>query len=104
MNDLCASVCFHRPADLRGYLLQELQLREQEGTEAGVYDDREIDAVFTLADLMQTGVIDREGCQGALASLAHSQKQRDDVQAVDLPEEIDQNLFREKARDVLKYH
>lgn len=101
-NDLCASVCFHKPADVRGFLLQELQLREQEGAEASFFEDQEIDAVFMLADLMQTGVVSKDQARTALHALANSQKQKDDVQALDLPVEVDQLTFRQKAKEVLK--
>mmetsp|Transcript_61156 Transcript_61156/g.113512 ORF Transcript_61156/g.113512 Transcript_61156/m.113512 type:complete len:135 (+) Transcript_61156:86-490(+) len=101
-TDLCAAVCFHKPQDVRGFLLQELQAREQEGAEAGLFEDAEIDAVFGLVDLMQTGIISDVQCRTALLSLANSQKQKEDIEALNLPEEIDQTTFRDKAREVLK--
>mmetsp|Transcript_48872 Transcript_48872/g.116174 ORF Transcript_48872/g.116174 Transcript_48872/m.116174 type:complete len:140 (+) Transcript_48872:112-531(+) len=102
MNDLCAAVCFHKPQDVRGFLLQELQMREQEGAEAGLFEDSEIDAVFGLVDLMQTGIISDTQCRTALLSLANSQKQKEDIEALTLPDEIDQTTFRDKAREVLR--
>eukprot|EP00747_Dinoflagellata_sp_TGD_P162143 gnl/TRDRNA2_/TRDRNA2_179412_c0_seq1.p1 gnl/TRDRNA2_/TRDRNA2_179412_c0~~gnl/TRDRNA2_/TRDRNA2_179412_c0_seq1.p1 ORF type:complete len:135 (+),score=44.32 gnl/TRDRNA2_/TRDRNA2_179412_c0_seq1:92-496(+) len=101
LNDLCASVCFHKPADVRNFLLEELKLRENEGAEAGFFEDEEIDAVFTLADLMQTGIISDQQCRTALLSLANSQQQKVDVEAMTLPDEVDQQTFREKAREAL---
>merc|ERR1712137_1343029 len=56
-NDLCASVCFQKPQDVRAFLLQELQTRENEGAECSFFEDAEVDAVFNLADLMGTGVV-----------------------------------------------
>jgi len=104
MNDLCASVCFHKPADVRGFLLQELHVRDQEGSEASFFEDSEIDAVFTLADLMGTGIVGEEAARTALHALANSQKQKDEVTAMQLPEEIDAQTFRQKAKEVLKTH
>ncbi|CAE7026313.1 unnamed protein product [Symbiodinium natans] len=87
-NDLGASLCFHKPGDVRGFLLQELQLREREGASAGNFEDAEIKAVFNLADLMQMGVISEVQARKALLSLANSQKQKEDVEAIELPPEI----------------
>merc|ERR1712183_833581 len=101
-NDLCASVCFHKPQDVRGFLLQELQQREREGAECGFFEDQEIDAVFQLADLMNTGIVSEQQARAALLSLANSQKQKDDVEALELPAEIDSATFRQKAHEALK--
>merc|ERR1719253_2315096 len=102
MNDLCASVCFNKPANVREFLLQQLQRRESDGAESSFFEEAEIDAVFTLADLMQTGVVSADQARTALMSLANSQKQTDDVKALDLPPEVDQATFREKAKEVFK--
>eukprot|EP00746_Dinoflagellata_sp_MGD_P167239 gnl/MRDRNA2_/MRDRNA2_97706_c0_seq1.p2 gnl/MRDRNA2_/MRDRNA2_97706_c0~~gnl/MRDRNA2_/MRDRNA2_97706_c0_seq1.p2 ORF type:complete len:132 (+),score=43.47 gnl/MRDRNA2_/MRDRNA2_97706_c0_seq1:89-484(+) len=101
-NDLCASICFHKPKNVRQFLLQELQLKESEGAEAGLFEESEIDAVFALADLMQTGTISNTQCKEALLSLANSEKQQQDCKAVELPAEVDIDTFREKAKEVLK--
>mmetsp|Transcript_101200 Transcript_101200/g.286922 ORF Transcript_101200/g.286922 Transcript_101200/m.286922 type:complete len:134 (-) Transcript_101200:91-492(-) len=103
-NDLCASVCFHKPQDVRGFLLQELDRRDQEGAEAGFFEDQEIEAVFGLADLMQTGVISDKQARAALLSLAGSVKQKECVEALELPEEIDQDHFKAKAQEALKFN
>mmetsp|Transcript_51108 Transcript_51108/g.136391 ORF Transcript_51108/g.136391 Transcript_51108/m.136391 type:complete len:132 (-) Transcript_51108:92-487(-) len=102
MNDLCAATCFHKPVDVRSFLLEELQAREREGAERGFFEDRDVDAVFSLADLMETGIISDDQCRAALMSLANSQKQRDEVDLIELPEEIDRRIFEEKAKELLK--
>eukprot|EP00443_Scrippsiella_acuminata_P094782 CAMPEP_0115385718 /NCGR_PEP_ID=MMETSP0271-20121206/7773_1 /TAXON_ID=71861 /ORGANISM="Scrippsiella trochoidea, Strain CCMP3099" /LENGTH=133 /DNA_ID=CAMNT_0002809123 /DNA_START=64 /DNA_END=465 /DNA_ORIENTATION=- len=101
-NDLCASLCFHKPEDVRGFLLQELAMRENEGAEHGFFEDAEITAVFGLADLMQTGIISAEQAKTALLSLANSQKQKEFVDGMSFPEEVDVNMFRQFAKDALK--
>merc|ERR1712217_954115 len=103
-NDLCAATAFHKPPNVRSFLFQQLQLREQEGAEAGFFEDQEIDAVFGLADLMQTGVISEKQARVALLSLANSQKQKETVDSIDLPAEIDQNMFKQTAKEALKCH
>mmetsp|Transcript_75076 Transcript_75076/g.168105 ORF Transcript_75076/g.168105 Transcript_75076/m.168105 type:complete len:140 (-) Transcript_75076:163-582(-) len=97
-NDLAASVCFHKPQNVRDFLLKELELREQEGAEAGFFEEREIIAVFNLADLMQTGIISDQQARAALASLANSQQQADAVEALELPVEIDMSMFQTLAK------
>eukprot|EP00930_Biecheleria_cincta_P000167 TRINITY_DN10034_c0_g1_i2.p2 TRINITY_DN10034_c0_g1~~TRINITY_DN10034_c0_g1_i2.p2 ORF type:complete len:123 (+),score=39.41 TRINITY_DN10034_c0_g1_i2:200-568(+) len=93
-NDLCSSVCYKQPEDLRGFLIQELQHREREGAESGNFEDSEIKAVFGLADLMQMGVISEMQARSALLSLANSQKQKEAVEALDIPPEVDALHFR----------
>mmetsp|Transcript_129033 Transcript_129033/g.275390 ORF Transcript_129033/g.275390 Transcript_129033/m.275390 type:complete len:131 (-) Transcript_129033:151-543(-) len=103
-NDLCASVCFEKPQDVRSFLLQQLQTRELEGMEAGFFEEKEIEAVFALADLMQTGVISDKQAREALLSMANSQKQKDDCEAIALPDEVDLAVFKVKAKEALKIH
>ncbi|CAK9104322.1 EF-hand calcium-binding domain-containing protein 10 [Durusdinium trenchii] len=102
-SDLCASVCFHKPSDLRGFLLEELQLREREGAHAGNFEDAEIKAVFNLTDLMQMGVISEAQARKALLALANSHKQKEDVEAIELPPEVDEAIFLQKAKDALQF-
>merc|ERR1712085_86943 len=84
MNDLCASVCFHKPEDVRGFLLKELA------------------AVFGLADLMKTGTISDRQARTALSALTNSQKQKEYVDTMDIAQEVDLTLFKQLARDALK--
>ncbi|CAL1163597.1 unnamed protein product [Cladocopium goreaui] len=81
----------------------ELQLREREGAQAGNFEDAEIKAVFNLADLMQMGVISESQARKALLALANSQKQKEDVEAIELPPEVDEAIFLQKAKDALQF-
>merc|ERR1719262_515794 len=100
-SDLAASLSFHKPANARAHLIQELNLREREGTEKGLFEEREIDAVFNMSDLMQTGSISGTQCREALLSLAGSQKQYEDAKAMEIPDEVDMDTFRKNAKQVL---
>eukprot|EP00931_Biecheleriopsis_adriatica_P124257 TRINITY_DN99375_c0_g1_i1.p2 TRINITY_DN99375_c0_g1~~TRINITY_DN99375_c0_g1_i1.p2 ORF type:complete len:161 (+),score=48.47 TRINITY_DN99375_c0_g1_i1:74-484(+) len=106
-TDLCTSVCFHKPQDLKGFLLQELQLREREGAEVGNYEDtedkKELKAMFDLADLRQMGVISDEQARTALLALSNSQRQKEAVEAIELPPEVDEDVFFQKAKDALQF-
>merc|ERR1712085_248276 len=102
MNDLCASVCFHKPEDVRGFLLKELASRELEGAHRGFFDDQEVAAVFGLADLMKTGTISDRQARTALSALTNSQKQKEYVDTMDIAQEVDLTLFKQLARDALK--
>mmetsp|Transcript_47918 Transcript_47918/g.95324 ORF Transcript_47918/g.95324 Transcript_47918/m.95324 type:complete len:134 (+) Transcript_47918:67-468(+) len=102
-NDLCAGLAFHKPHDVRDFLIQDLQRREHEGAEAGFFEDTEIVAVFNLMDLMQTGIISDKQAREALRSLTNPQKQKEAVEVLELAEEIDSKMFQDKARETLRY-
>ncbi|CAK0877038.1 unnamed protein product [Prorocentrum cordatum] len=101
-NDLCASVAFNKPQDVRAFLLQELAKREREGAQAGLFEDSEIVAVFQLADLKSHGVISSKQARAALLSLASSERQRLNIETMELPDELDLPAFQEKAKSVLR--
>ncbi|CAK0877039.1 unnamed protein product [Prorocentrum cordatum] len=100
-NDLCASVAFNKPQDVRAFLLQELAKREREGAQAGLFEDSEIVAVFQLADLKSHGVISSKQARAALLSLASSERQRLNIETMELPDELDLPAFQEKAKVAL---
>merc|ERR1712224_453799 len=83
------------------FLIEELTRRKTEGTEAGVFEQRELDAVFSLADLMGAGLISDVQCKHALLSLASSKKQYDAIEASDVPKEVDRKTFVTLARGFL---
>mmetsp|Transcript_7686 Transcript_7686/g.14359 ORF Transcript_7686/g.14359 Transcript_7686/m.14359 type:complete len:134 (+) Transcript_7686:59-460(+) len=102
-NDLCASLAFHKPGDVRDFLIQEIQKREHEGAEVGFFEDSEIVAVFNLMDLMQNGIITNNQAREALFSLTNSQKQKEAVEALEFPEEVDSKTFQDMASRALRY-
>lgn len=65
LNDLLASVAFHKPEGGReavmAFMAQQLERRSREGAEAGgLFDMKEIESVFRMADLLKQGTITRE--------------------------------------------
>mmetsp|Transcript_28172 Transcript_28172/g.62138 ORF Transcript_28172/g.62138 Transcript_28172/m.62138 type:complete len:139 (+) Transcript_28172:42-458(+) len=101
LNDLCASVCFHKPSNVKEFLVEELRKRSTQGAEAGLFDNREIDAVFSMADVMQKGIVSEIVCRDALRSLANSKYQFDEVANLQIPAEVDSQTFRKTARSLL---
>ena len=101
LNDLCAALCFHQPTNAKSFLIDELTRRKTEGTEAGVFEQRELDAVFSLADLMGSGLISDVQCKQALLSLASSKKQYDAIEASTPPKEVDRKTFVGLAKGFL---
>lgn len=65
LHDLLASVAFHKPEGGRegvmSFMAQQLERRGTEGAEAGgLFDMKEIESVFHMADLLKQGIITRE--------------------------------------------
>merc|ERR1712159_337757 len=101
LNDLCASLCFAQPENVKEFLIKELDRRKTQGAEAGMFEPKELDSVFSLADLMGAQLITEEQCRKALLSLASSQKQFDAITAAQIPKEVDRLTFMEKAKSLL---
>merc|ERR1712216_550446 len=104
LNDLATALCFHKPHganQVRDFLIRELQRRKIHGKEAGLFDNRELDAVFNLADLQNSGLISDSQCREALLSLACSEQQHAAISAEELPKEVDRSTFLQKAKTLL---
>jgi len=102
--DLCASLAFHQPENIREFLCKELNSRSEQGSLKGLLNSRkELDAVFNMADLLDTSKITAEQARLALLSLANSQKQDQDIRAcTDIPAEVTRGGFISLATKVLE--
>ncbi|CEM19480.1 unnamed protein product [Vitrella brassicaformis CCMP3155] len=102
-TDLCTAVSFHKPVDVRKFLTEELKRRVEEGKEAGVFEDAEIDAVFQMSDLNNSGFISQEQCRKALMTLSSSMKQYEEAKEMTFPnQDVDLPTFQEYAKRLLK--
>ncbi|EER15087.1 conserved hypothetical protein [Perkinsus marinus ATCC 50983] len=111
LHDLLASVAFHKPEGGRegvmSFMAQQLKRRGTEGAEAGgLFDMKEIESVFHMADLLKQGTITREQCRSALKALACSARQEEMIDGVpgdkstslEIPLKVDLSTFVELAR------
>ncbi|KAF4665842.1 hypothetical protein FOL47_004404 [Perkinsus chesapeaki] len=116
LNDLLASVAFHKPEGGRegvmAFMAQQLDRRINEGAEAGgLFDMKEIESVFHMADLLKQGTITREQCRSALKALACSARQEElidgtfaigeSAEALEIPIKVDIDTFLDLARQAL---
>ncbi|CAD7957154.1 unnamed protein product [Amoebophrya sp. A120] len=68
-NDLCAALCYKKPENVKGFLVEELKKRQSAPATSMLFEDAEIEAVFRMADLMQVGTITASQCRQALCSI-----------------------------------
>ncbi|KAF4662193.1 hypothetical protein FOZ61_002645 [Perkinsus olseni] len=116
LNDLLASVAFRKPEGGRegvmSFMAQQLDRRSKEGAEAGgLFDMKEIESVFHMADLLKQGTITREQCRSALKALACSARQEelidgtltpgDESEGLEIPLKVDLPTFLALARKAL---
>ncbi|EER17842.1 conserved hypothetical protein [Perkinsus marinus ATCC 50983] len=118
LNDLLASVAFHKPEGGReavmAFMAQQLERRSKEGAEAGgLFDMKEIESVFRMADLLKQGTITREQCRSALKALACSARQEELIDGtvgqggkateggLEIPLKVDMSTFVDLARRAL---
>eukprot|EP00391_Amoebophrya_sp_Ameob2_P005785 CAMPEP_0178991688 /NCGR_PEP_ID=MMETSP0795-20121207/5673_1 /TAXON_ID=88552 /ORGANISM="Amoebophrya sp., Strain Ameob2" /LENGTH=128 /DNA_ID=CAMNT_0020683437 /DNA_START=179 /DNA_END=565 /DNA_ORIENTATION=+ len=98
-NDLCAAVCYKKPENVKGFLVEELKKRQ---TAASLlFDDSEIEAVFRMADLMQTGTISASQCRQALCSIVNTESQYEMAQKLEFSDErVDLATFKSKVKQL----
>lgn len=103
IQDLLSSVCYKKPKDLVGFLIDQLMRVESVGAESGFFDDSELEIAFSIADLSNSGRITKDQCRRALASIAQSKQQFITVESSNLiPDTVDQPTFITLAKKILK--
>jgi len=88
-NALCTSLCIYQPADVKAFLIEELERRKSQGTEMSLLTVSEIEAIYDLNDLSKKGRLTRAQCKAALLSLATSEKQEQDISAMEIHESVE---------------
>eukprot|EP00395_MALV-II_sp_L67-2_P000022 gene22-73_t len=101
-NDMCASLCFQKPTNVKDFLVSELKKREANPEKASMlFEDSEIEAVFRMADLMQVGSITVDQAKQALGSLVNTQAQQAVVEGLTFTgDRVDLEMFRAKVTSV----
>lgn len=101
-EDLCTLLAFEKPADIKSFLISELKNRKVRGPAGNViFTEQELKNVFTLFDLRQEGLLNREQCREALRTIAHSAHQHETVDKLEVPEKVDVMNFRKLVMHVL---
>jgi len=101
--DLASALAYHRPNDVRAFLITEIENRMKHGSTGGdaVIQDRELDALYHLTDLTDKGKITGDQAREAILKITYSQKQHDDVMVHEFPSMMTKVEFRTCARDAL---
>jgi len=94
-EDICTNICYQRPEDVKAFIVQQLQQKQQHGFKNGYYSTEEVNAVFTLFDLKKEGEISGKACKTAIETLASSSFQFSELQEADIPHRVSRERFVE---------
>lgn len=102
-EDLCTALAYKQPENVREFLIEQLQIRLDRGSETlPLFTEKEIENVFYLYNLKREKTIPKFRALEALKNLAHS---KDDLSALEkerqLPEDVDLELFKELAQKIM---
>ena len=102
-EDLCSEIAYKQPADVRAFVIEQLQLRlERKSATLPIFTEAEVENVFNLYNLKGDGHITRENAVQALKCIAHSDQ---DVQTIAAhkhwPEEVSVQAFKELAQELM---
>ena len=78
-----------------------LKQRKDQGSRSIVYNEAELQNIFTLYDLKGAGHITREQCKEALKTLANSEYHFTKAQEGNIPEKVDLFTFMKVCDEVL---
>ncbi|CAD8086325.1 unnamed protein product [Paramecium sonneborni] len=90
-EDLTTAISYEQPADIKKFLIEQLQLKQKFGFKTGLFKREEIDNIFTLFDLKQDGWISRKQAIDAFKVMAASQYQLKDESI--FPEKVTKKQF-----------
>ena len=63
LKDLTTLLAYKQPDNMEGFLVQQIEARVKNGTKSIVYTEAEINNIFTLYDLKNSGHITKEQCR-----------------------------------------
>ena len=73
MKDLTTLLAYKQPEQVEQFLVDQVNIRKENGNRSIVYTDQELQNIFTLYDLKGAGHITKEQCREALKTLANSE-------------------------------
>merc|ERR1712241_983429 len=100
-EDLTTLLAYKQPDNMEGFLIQQIESRVKNGTRSIVYTEAEINNIFTLYDLKNSGHISKEQCREALTTLANSEFHFTKAQEASIPTKVDMFTFMKICDDVL---
>ena len=62
-KDLTTIICYKQPENLEGFLVDLLKQRKEQGNRSIVYNEAELQNIFTLYDLKGAGNISKDQCK-----------------------------------------
>ena len=102
-KDLATSVAYVRPADLNGFLTEQLKLKKEQGLRSGIFTENEVNNIFNLFDLKKEGAISKDRCIKAIQTMANSSFQFDAAKLAEIPETVDSFTFNKICQNVLGF-
>merc|ERR1712079_328026 len=100
-EDLTTLLAYKQPDNLEGFLVQQIEARVKNGTRSIVYTEAEMQNIFTLYDLKNSGHITKEQCRKALTTLANSEFHFTRAQEASIPTKVDMFTFMKICDDIL---
>ena len=100
-EDLTTIICYKQPDNIEQFLVDLLKQRKDQGSRSIVYNEAELQNIFTLYDLKGAGHITREQCKEALKTLANSEYHFSKAQEGNIPEKVDLFTFMKVCDEVL---
>ena len=70
-EDLTTIIAYRQPDSLEGFLVQQIEARMKNGPRAIIYTEAEMQNIFTLYDLKNSGHITKEQCREGKNSSAY---------------------------------
>ena len=100
-EDLTTILAYKQPDNVEGTLIECLKTRKNQGNRSIVYQDSELQNIFTLYDLKGQGFISKEQCREALKTLANSEFHYQKAQEFPLPDKVELFGFIKACDDAL---
>ncbi len=102
-EDLCTSIAYKQPADVRLFLISQLELRQSKNAVTlPIFTDQEVENIFYLYNLKKEDSIPKFKAKEALKCMAHS---KFDFEAIEreqtIPENVNIDTFKALAHKVL---
>eukprot|EP00347_Sterkiella_histriomuscorum_P005506 403356354 len=101
LQDLTTILCYKQPENIEQFLVDMLKQRKEQGTRSIVYNEAELQNIFTLYDLKGAGHISREQCKEAMKTLANSEYHFSKTTEANIPEKVDLFSFIKVCDEVL---
>eukprot|EP00350_Pseudokeronopsis_sp_OXSARD2_P007412 CAMPEP_0170556208 /NCGR_PEP_ID=MMETSP0211-20121228/15769_1 /TAXON_ID=311385 /ORGANISM="Pseudokeronopsis sp., Strain OXSARD2" /LENGTH=131 /DNA_ID=CAMNT_0010866395 /DNA_START=21 /DNA_END=416 /DNA_ORIENTATION=- len=100
-EDLTTILSYKQPENMEEFLVDILKQRKEQGSRSIVYNEAELQNIFTLYDLKGSSHISKDQCKEALKTLANSEYHFTQAQEANIPEKVDLFTFMKLCDEVL---